>query len=450
MVCEVYSESKFKILYQLPEDINLIICIGGRGGMKTYEISKFAAFSACIQKKRVVILRDEKATIKDTILNEIWARYETANENGALDKKFDKNEYELKDKINGKVLIYTKGFRASSNLKKTNLKGASDIDIAIVEEGEDIRDKDKFYTFIDSLRKEGSIVIIMLNTPDINHFIIKHYFNFDPIESINEPKLTKEECDGYFTISPKKIKGILTIQTNYKDNKYLPTHIIDRYESYGDRTSPKFDSHYYLTAIKGYASTGRKGQILRKIKRISLQEYKALPWNEIYGQDFGTSSPAGLVGVKFDRNNVYIRELNYNPMSILNIGKLYCQLKFTPIDKIIVDHADPEWIKLKGFSAKELSIEDLKLFPDLVRGFHVVPCQKGAGSIREGISILNGMNVFAVEESINLWNEIMNWVYARDKNGNYTDDPEDEFNHLLDPVRYIILDQRGKKTVFGM
>src|ERR1700688_488801 len=177
---EVQRLPEYEILYNLPKDTHTIILMGGRGGGKTYEASKFIAFSATIHKKRCVILRDEKERIRQTILNEIWQRYNTANEFGILDRFFNKNETELKDKSNNDVLIYTQGFRASDNTKTANLKGPSDIDIAVFEEAEDIRDVDKFNTFADGLRKNGCLKIILLNTPDIGHWISKRYFIAQP------------------------------------------------------------------------------------------------------------------------------------------------------------------------------------------------------------------------------------------------------------------------------
>jgi len=90
--------------------------------MKTYSVSQWVAYSATIKQKRCVVVRDEKALIKESILNEIWARYDTANGNGILDQYYDKNETELKEKKTGKTLVYTKGFRASDNKKRANLK----------------------------------------------------------------------------------------------------------------------------------------------------------------------------------------------------------------------------------------------------------------------------------------------------------------------------------------
>lgn len=55
------------------------------------------------------------------------------------------------------------------------MKSVSNIDIAVIEEAEDLRDEDKFNTFSDSIRKEGSVIIIILNTPDVHHWIVKRF-----------------------------------------------------------------------------------------------------------------------------------------------------------------------------------------------------------------------------------------------------------------------------------
>lgn len=407
-----------------------------RGGAKTYEVSKFATFQATIKKKRVAVLRDERETIRESILNEIFLRYDTANQYGHFNGIYEKNERGIRDLQSGEMFVFTKGFRASTTQKTANLKSISDVDIAIIEEAEDIRDVDKFNTFADSIRKEGSLIIIILNTPDLGHWIVKRYFN-----------TIATEYDGYFKLKPKEIPGFVCIQTSFTDNPYLPAHIVSNYNNYGNPDSHLYNLHYYLTAIKGYASSGRRGQVLRKVKPIKLKDYLALPFKEFYGQDFGTSSPAGLVGVKFDKNNCYCRELNYKPMNTLSIAKLYCELKLSPSDRIIADNADDKsWRKLKrGYSAEELNSDDLIKYPMLLSGFHVVPCVKGPDSITHGLDLMDTMNLFAVEESVNLWEEINNYIYAQDKNGNYTNDPIDEFNHLIDPWRYVVADQRGKK-----
>jgi len=148
MAVRVRAADPFKVLYKLPANTNIVICIGGRGGMKTYEVSKFVAFSATIRRKRCAVLRDEKETIRESILNEVLLRYDTANRNGALEGKFERLGIGIKDRETDEMLVFTKGFRASSGAKTANLKSISNVDIAVVEEAEDIRDEDKFNTCI--------------------------------------------------------------------------------------------------------------------------------------------------------------------------------------------------------------------------------------------------------------------------------------------------------------
>lgn len=432
MAITVKAQPAFKILYDLPEGTNTVCCIGGRGGMKTYEVSKWAAVSATVRKKRIVVLRDEKSLIKESILNEIWERYERANEYGALDLHYIKNDTELKDRKTGKTLIYTKGFRASANNKAANLKGPSDIDIAIIEETEDVRDPDKFNTFVDGLRKEGCVIVFMLNTPDIQHFLIKRYFNLEQVE------------DGYYKIIPKDIPGFVCIQTGFEDNPFLPQHIVDNYNGYGQVEHHLYNRHYYLTAIKGYASAGRKGQVHTKIKPIKLADYLALPFKEVYGQDFGTAAPAALTGVKFDGNKAYFRLLNYLPKNVSRLALLYAELGFGNSDKIIADNADKKAIdKLnEGFDLNDFDAETLAQYPQLRRGFFVDRCVKGVDSITAGIDAMDSMELYAVEEHQELWDEILNRVYDQNKSGEYTNTPRPGYDHALDSVMYVIQDRR--------
>lgn len=443
MSIKVKCLEPFKVLYDLPKETNIVILIGGRGGSKTYEASKWIAFQSTIKKKRCAVLRDEKSLIRESILNEVLMRYDSANESGILDQYYQKLETGIKDKATNEMLVFTKGFRASQTDKRANLKSISNVDYAIIEEAEDIRDVDKFNTFADSIRNEGSVIVIVLNTPDIQHWIIKRYFNLEQVE------------DGFYKITPKQIDGLVCIQTSFEDNPYLPAHVINNYHGYGDPNSHLYNKFYYMTAILGYASTGRKGQILTKVKPISLKDYMALPFKEVYGQDFGTASPAALIGVKFDGNNCYAREINYLPKNVLNLGILYCELGFTPSDKIIADHADKEAIRCLsgGFTTKETTQEILSKYPQLTKGFFVRPCQKPKGTNNESnlefrISLMDSLNLFAVEESTNLNNEILNYCYAQDKYGNYTGEPIDDFNHLIDGWAYTIID-RLRPVNFG-
>lgn len=449
---KVKRHLKFDVLYNRPEDVDLVIAIGGRGGKKTYEISKFAAFESTIKERRVAVLRDEAETIRESILNEIFLRFDTANKHGHFDGVYDKQINGIKKMSTGEMLVFTKGFRASSNEKRSNMKGISEVDTAIVEEAEDIRDFNKFSTFKDSVRTQSRLIIVILNTPDIQHWIVRRYFNLEQVEITDIPvdlrakllgalgkKGLEDALDGYWKLLPKLLPGFACIQSSYKDNEYLPAGVVRDYEAYGDPESATYDLHYYLTAILGFASSGRKGQVIRKAKPIKLSEYLALPYKEIYGQDFGTGSPAGLVGVKIEGNNLYARQLNYKPMEVMGLMQLYCELGIGVNDLIIADSAEDKTIGRirRGWERSELPDKLWEQYPMLLKGFHIRGVVKGPGSIRHGINMLNSMRLFFVEESVDLWNETYNYVYAVNKEGEPTNDPIDMYNHLIDPVRYV-------------
>lgn len=439
----------FMDLWDLPEGTHTIVLMSGRGTGKTHVVSELTANVVAAMRKRCVVLRDEKSKIKDTILNEILMRFDELpyDTSGIL-----RQETGLKEaKKDGKTLVFTMGFKASSNAKTANMKGPSDIDIAIVEEAEDIRDVDKFNSFTDGLRKEGCLVIIILNTPDKNHWILKRYFDVTEAAPIpeNVPIAKHKDFEGYFICTPKPLPGVVCIQSNFRSNFKLPQQKIKDYMEYCNPESSRYNPHHWMTSTEGFASTGRKGQILRNVQRISLSEYLNLSYKEIYGQDFGTASPAGLVGVKFHKNNCYVRQLNYEPMDTLSLGKLYCTLKFTPSDCIIADSAEPKTIARlqSGWMRDELLPADVIQYPMLTKGWFVEEAIKGPGSIKTGIGLLTSMTIHAVTESVDLWNEINNWVYDKDKNEMPTDEPIDDYNHLLDPLRYVATKHKGSTNI---
>jgi phage terminase large subunit len=428
----------FKPLYQLPAGTWMIFNVGGRGGGKTYEISKWCNLGAMTSDRRTVVLRDEKTTISDSILNEIKNRYNELNEkaNGYFDTVYDFQTHEMKKKKTAvdpeKKLIFTKGFRASSNSKTANLKSISDIDIAIIEEGEDVTDKQAFNRFADGIRNQNSIIVVNMNTPDMNHFFIQGYYDLDDTEH-----------DGYFKLRPKNIPGVVYIFSDYSTNPHLPDHIIRKYKAYGDPDSPFYDKHYYLTQILGYCSAGRTGQIYTGWKRITNSQFNEIAVKSVFGLDFGWSdSPMALSELKVEGGRCYKRQLIYERnMTLLDLAVRLIQLKITGNDLIVADSAEPLTInKLRnGWQVNELPAGYAEKYPQLLSGFYIMPAVKGPGSIQAGINRVKEYENYLTEDSIDWWNEYVQYCWAKDKNGHPTDEPLDDFNHLFDSDRYAIM-----------
>lgn len=428
----------FADLYNVPSDAEIMILIGGRGSGKTYEASKFIAYSATIKGKRCQVLRDEKSTIRESILNEILLRYDTANINGAFDGQFTRLENGIKSNETGEMQVFAKGFRASSLEKKANMKSVSNVDLAVVEEGEDIRDEDKFNTFADSIRNEGSLIVFILNTPDVHHWIIKTYFNLVPVTVDDEPDFDANDLDGYFKIEQKKIPGVYSIFTTYHNNPHLPEKTVKRYQAYGDKKSHLYNPHHYLVSIKGYANTGMKGQYFKRYKYITLKEYLDLPYNEAYGLDFGTTSPAGTIGMKIHKEKLFVRELNYEGLELKPLGFKLNDLGFNGSTLIVADCAEPDTIRNLRFGLNGIMSDKEKLqYPVAAAGFRNIRPAPDK-SIIAGLNKLLSMDIYVVETSVNLIKEFQMYCEATDRDGKSLGKPIDAYNHCIDPMRYVI------------
>jgi phage terminase large subunit len=70
---------------------------------------------------------------------------------------------------------------------------------------------------------------------------------------------------------------------------------------------------------------------------------------------------------------------------------------------------------------------------------YAIAAVKGSGSIIDGIDLLNNLKVYFTSESINLKYEQENYSRKVDRYGVVLEEPEDNNNHICDPVRYIAL-----------
>ena len=52
---------------------------------------------------------------------------------------------------------------------------------------------------------------------------------------------------------------------------------------------------------------------------------------------------------------------------------------------------------------------------------------------------MQGMDIYITKRSYNLQREYRNYVWAKDKDGNYINEPEDNDNQGIDAVRYYVL-----------
>jgi phage terminase large subunit len=138
------------------------------------------------------------------------------------------------------------------------------------------------------------------------------------------------------------------------------------------------------------------------------------------GMDFGYNSPTAFVEVYKDEDNLYFKELLYvKGMTMPDIVH--------KLDGLGIDKTDTIWCD----SASPQNIEDLKR-----NKWNAKPVNKK--SILHGIDLIRRHHIFIEGSSKNIISEFGSYRFKEDKDGNLLDTPEDDNNHTIDSIRYVL------------
>jgi phage terminase large subunit len=149
------------------------------------------------------------------------------------------------------------------------------------------------------------------------------------------------------------------------------------------------------------------------------------------GQDWGYSNdPTALIDVyEYDGGLVLDEQLYQKGM--LN----------KPIADFIKNLPEPQTLVIAD-SAEPKSIAELKLY-----GVNVLPCEKGADSVRNGIAVVQDQKISITKRSLNTISEYRKYLWLEDKDGNLTREPAPGFDHAMDAIRYAIVSLVKKPKV---
>jgi phage terminase large subunit len=386
-----------------------LILIGGRGSGKTFAASRYVACRTFEDHSvKTIIIRDTEKSIKDSIFTEI------ADQFANIQDKTESCDFVIQEnhiKSSYGVNLITKGLRTSRAGQKSHLKAFANIDLALLEEMEDARDLSIIDTLDDTLRKDGVKMIIILNTPDKEHPLVKRYFDVDPVLGV----------DGvtYYHLKPKPLKGVLQIVSNYLNNPKLSPKARADYEAYFDPNSEKYNPEHYYTDILGLARGHKTGQIFPDVKPITKEAYDRLESREHLGQDYGSNDPTTLVGVKIKGKDLYI-----------DVKFALSSLDFDELDNLMKPYKNQA---IKGDGSAKFTIDSLNR-----RGYSITPAFKGPGSILAGIRKLETYNLHMVDTCAEGWHEVENYTWKKNKDGKKIDEPIDADNHCFDAVRYAV------------
>lgn len=302
---------------------------------------------------------------------------------------------------NNSCVIF-RGVKTSAGNQTAKLKSIPDLNVFVVEEGEEFQSEKDFNTIDGSVSALGvpNIIIIIMNPSDSNHWIWPRWF---------ENSHRHIEIDGH-QIPISTHPQVTHIHTTFWDNiENINPEYVDMIMSLRDS-----DNDEYAYRYLGKWRTQKEGSIYPNWVEGDFDE--SLPY--AYGLDLGFSpDPLALVKVAVDTMNkkVYVHEEIYKT-KLNNDDALAIMLDRVTTDALVVnDTSEARLIEM--FSSNGLNMQN---------------ADKGKDSIKEGIRLLSGFQIVVTPESYNVKTELRNYIW-NDKKASV---PVDAWNHGLDAMRY--------------
>lgn len=391
------------------QDWRYALVMGGRGNGRSGTASRYAV-SQLLGKEylRGAIMRATREDIRASSFSELIDRINDQH----IENSFRITENEMYIE-RGENSLRAHGFRASSGSLTARLKSLAGYNFVWIEEAEEIGEEE-FTKLDDTLRTtKGRIrIILTLNTPPKNHWIIRKWFDLNP----------HPEAKGFYIPKIKEgAKDTIYIGGTFRENlPNLDEHTVDRYQAYKNHRP-----EYYWQVIEGLAPDEVRGKIYSGWQLIDAIPRGARLMR--FGEDFGWfPDPACAVAIYYWNGSYIVDELAYG--NYLTNEHLAGKIKEVPGQATtIADSAEPK------------SISEQNKYGIVVRG-----SEKGKGSVLYRIKATSQKKIYVTKRSANVWKSYENYKWKEDKDGNPLNEPDHEHSHAMDAVSYAIADLHNK------
>ncbi|MBQ0074590.1 MAG: phage terminase large subunit [Prevotella sp.] len=333
-------------------------------------------------------------------------------------KYFHKTKTDVTNVSTGSRVMF-RGINTSSGNQTAKLKSIHGITTFVVDEAEEWTSEQEFDTIMLSIRQKGlqNRIIVIMNPSDSNHFIYQRYIkDTHRIEMI----------DGV-PVQISTHPNVLHIHTTYLDNiEHCGEQFLKEVRDMKEKNPEK-----YAHIVIGRWADVAEGAIFKKWGIVD--EFPSNARNVGRGLDFGFSlDPSACVkfGEVYTAEGVdlYLDEQFYQTGML--ISDLIRELKKDPTF-VYADSADPRLIDEIGLG-----------------GVIIYGVVKGAGSILAGIEkMLDYNHIYVTKRSYNLQEELRNYTWDKDKNGNYISQPIDAYNHACFIGETLVTTKCGKKRI---
>lgn len=389
------------------KDKFIILITGGRASGKSHFVSSFLerlTFEMTPVDKIVHQILYTRYTMVSANISIIPEFLEKAELDGTQ-KYFRSTRSDVTNRMTGSTVMF-RGLKTSSGNQTAKLKSIHGITTFVVDEAEEWVSEKEFETIMLSIRQKGiqNRIFIIMNPTDNNHWVYKRF-----IENTH-----KEVMYDGIPVQISTHPNVLHIHTTYLDNlENLSQEFINEVEDMKANNPEK-----YAHTVMGRWADVAEGAVFKHIGVV--KEFPKWCKKVAIGLDFGyTNDVSAAMMCGMIDGNLYVDELFYRT-SMLSSDLIKALHRYEM--KVFSDSADPRLVQ-------EIHNGGIKIYP----------VEKGAGSIIAGIDKMKSLNIFVTERSYNLRKEFLNYVWDKDKDGNYINQPIDAWNHGIDATRYWVL-----------
>ena len=395
----VKISDKFQPLFNQPKGVRYYVVTGGRGSSKSFTVSLWDCLKTFEADSKTLYTRYTLISAKKSIIPEFEEKIEILG----AESHFVVNNNDITNIETGSSILFS-GIKTSSGNQTANLKSLQGISVWILDEAEELVDETTFDKIDLSIRSQQSqnIVVLILNPTTKEHWIYQKFFEDRGIEG------------GYNGIKD----DTCYIHTTYLDNL---ENLSESFIRSIDRIKQNNPEKYEHQIMGGWRNKAEGVIFEYEIGELD----DSLPY--YFGLDFGfVADPDACVKVAIDESKmiIYLDEQFYeHKQTIIQLAD-----KINGLDKgeIIAD------------SAEQRLINDLSTRCN--RG--ITPVKKGAGSVMQGVKLMQNYKIVITPNSINAIKEFNNYCW----NGKAKEAPIDMYNHLIDAARYVIYTYANNST----
>ena len=371
------------------------IFFGGSSSGKSYFISDRTVIDN-INGYNYLVCRNVGNTIKKSVFNQIVKSIN--NMCLAMFYRINKSDMTITCTRNGKQILFA-GLDDVEKLKSITPENGV-LERVWIEEATEVK-REAFLQLKKRLRgrtDKHKGIILTFNPVLKSHWIYKEFF----ADCWDESKNTYSD------------ERKLIVKTTYKDNNYLTPD--DVYE-----LEHEADQYFYNVYTLG--NWGILGNLI--YKNWSTADLSGMVHtfdNVVNGLDFGFSNPNALIRAHISEKSKTI----YVFQELCKRGQTY--------DSLIADIK-----RMCGNGIVTCDNEDSRgLFMLQTAGIKAVPAKKGADSVLNGITWLSGYKIVIDISCQEFINEIQQYHWQEDKDGNVLEKPVKKKDHLLDALRYAV------------